>query len=89
MHLSVAVTLKVFSISKYRMTKEDVCGCVPDKARYDLLEVVMVYLGKNHTVEQGNELHGLLSTLLSDKLEPAEKKKILEQEYGIATTVEM
>lgn len=38
---------------------------------------------------QGNELHGLLSTLLSDELEPAEKKKILEQEYGIATSVEM
>lgn len=78
-----------YTISKYRMVKEDVYGCVPNKARYDLLEVVMVYLGKNHTAEHGNELHGLLSTLLSDELEPAEKKKILEQEYGIATSVEM
>uniref|UniRef100_UPI004057CA10 hypothetical protein n=1 Tax=Acetatifactor sp. TaxID=1872090 RepID=UPI004057CA10 len=39
--------------------------------------------------EKGIKLHGLLSTLLSDTLKPADKKNILTQEYGIATSVEL
>lgn len=78
-----------YTITKYRMTKEDVYGCVPDDARYDLLEVVMVCLGEEENAVEGMQLHGLLNTLLSDALSPGEKKEILKQEYGIATSVEM
>lgn len=48
----------------------------------------MVYLGREDTAKKGTKLHRLLTTLLSDTLKPAQKKKILEQEYEIATSVE-
>ena len=49
----------------------------------------MICLGKEENVKQESELHGFLSTLLSDKLSPKEKEKVLEGKYGIETTVEM
>ena len=78
-----------YTITRYRMTKEDIYGVVPDEARYDLLEAVMVCLGREEKAEEGTQLHGLLSTLLSAKLAPDEKKEILHQEYGFVTTVEL
>lgn len=78
-----------YTITKYRMMKEDIYGGVEDDARYDLLEAVMICLGREELAEKGTRLHGLLSTLLSDTLKPADKKKILTQEYGIATSVEL
>jgi len=68
---------------------------VEDTARYDLLEVVMVCLGKEcidedgRPVKGGSELHGLLGTLFSEKLRPNQKKEILNKEYNIATSVEL
>ena len=78
-----------YKITKYKMNKEEVYGQVSDEGRYDLLEVVMICLGREEKLTAGTMLHGLLSTLLSDELEPNEKKQILKQEYGIATSVEM
>lgn len=78
-----------YTLTKYRMTKEDVYGVTLDKARYDLLELVMVCLGRENMASKGNELHGLLSTLLSETLEPIEKKEILKQKYKIETSVEL
>lgn len=51
--------------------------------------LVMVYLGREETVANGTRLHGLLATLLSDKLKPEQKKQILAQDYDIATTMEL
>ncbi len=78
-----------YTITNYRIMKEDVYGGVDDDVRYDLLETVMICLGREELAEKGTRLHGLLSTLLSDTLKPADKKNILTQEYGIATSVEL
>ncbi len=83
------------TITRYHMMKEDVYGYVEDTARYDLLEVVMVCLGKvyidedGRPVKDGCELHGVLGTLFSEQLSPNRKKEILNKEYGIATSVEL
>ena len=78
-----------YTITGYKIIKEDLYGHNPKENRYDLMEAVMICLGKEEEVEKGNRLHGVLSTLLSDKLSPREKEKILEEEYEIETTVEM
>lgn len=49
----------------------------------------MVCLGRPEDVEQGTELHRLLTTVLSETLTPEEKKKTMREEYGIVTTVEL
>jgi len=83
------------TIVRYHMMKEDVHGHVEDTARYDLLEVIMVCLGKECIDEEGkpikggNELHGLLGTLFSEKLSTNRKKEILNEGYGIVTSVKM
>ena len=78
------------SITSYRIQKEDIHGHAAIQSRYDLMELVMVYLGREETAEEkGTELHGLLSTVLSDRLKPEEKKTILKQEYDIAISVEL
>lgn len=78
-----------YTITRYKMTKEDIHGHVSKENRYDLLEAVMICLGKEEDMAKGNKLHGMLSTLLSSKLSPQEKETILEEEYHIETTVEM
>lgn len=77
------------SIVRYRMMREDLHGHAKVNSRYDLQELVMVYLGREETVANGTRLHGLLTTLLSDKLKPEQKKQILAQDYDIATTMEL
>lgn len=59
-----------------------------------MLSVVMVCLGKkgiiqDEAAQNGTELHGLLTTLLSEKLSLEEKNDILNNRYGIAATLEM
>jgi len=51
--------------------------------------MIMVCLGRPEEAGQGNELHRLLSTVLSEELTPAEKKKIMKEEFDIVTTVEL
>ena len=53
------------------------------------MEVVMVCLGREEAASRGNRLHGMLSTLLSEKLLPEEKEKILSDEYDIETSKEL
>ena len=62
-----------YTITRYRMIKEDIHGHVERENRYDLLEAVMVCLGSEENLAKGNKLHGMLATLLSDKLSPQEK----------------
>lgn len=77
------------TITRYRMAKEDLHGHAGISSRYDLLELVMVYMGREKTATRGTKLHGLLTTVLSDTLKPKQKKRILEQDYGITTTIEL
>lgn len=78
-----------YTITRYKINKEDLYGHISKEARYDLLEAVMICLGEEKEVAKGNLLHGMLSTLLFQNLTPGEKERILEQEYDIETSVEM
>ena len=78
-----------YTITKYHITKEDIHGHADTETRYDLMEVIMICLGREEASSKGTELQRLLSTLLSGKLTPEEKKSILEREYDIATSVEL
>ena len=77
------------TIVRYRMQREDVHGHAKLNSRYDLMELVMVYLGREETAEKGTNLHGLLSTVLSNKLQLSDKKNRLKQKYDIVTSVEL
>lgn len=77
------------TITSYRMSEYPLYGVLPEKKRYDLLELVLVCLGTPKTENKGNELHGLLDTLFSPELSPLEKENILYNDYHIETTVEM
>ena len=78
-----------YTITRYKVIPQSEYGHVKKESRYDLLEAVMICLGKDEDVKKGNLLHGMLQTLLSEQLSPREKENILEEEYGIETTVEM
>lgn len=78
-----------YTITRYRMNREDAYGHAEVETRYDLMEVVMVCLGETGRAEKGTKLHGLLNTLLSSEIKPEEKKKILSQKYEIVTSVEL
>lgn len=51
-------------------------------ARYDLLSVVMIRLGKSDKYE--NSLIKLLDTILSEKLTVTQKQEILEKDFAIS-----
>lgn len=78
-----------YTITGFRMGKEAVHGTYAARARYDLLEVVLLCLGAPERESQGLPVHRLLNVLLSAKLSPAEKKRIIREEFGIATTVKL
>ena len=78
-----------YTITGYYIGKHDICGEVPDGAHYDLLEVVVICLGKDKNRTKGTKLHGLLSTLLSSKINVSDKKKILKQEFDIDSSIEL
>ena len=54
-----------YTITGYRMNKEDRYGHMESTAnqRYDLMELVMVCLGRPEAAEKGTELHQLLNTV--------------------------
>lgn len=56
---------------------------IPDRRQaYDKLEVIVISL--NEKAESRNRLSGMLNTLLSPTLPVEEKKRKLEEEYGIS-----
>lgn len=73
------------TITEYRMAQYDLVGSYSRKARYDLLSVVMVRLGKALPDEKTPGLQKLLYTLLSNKIKPKEKAEKLSEEFGIKT----
>lgn len=78
-----------YTVTSYRMDKKVLFGMPKKHFRYDLMEVVMICLGREEAAESGNRLHGMLNTLLSRKLTPKEKEKHLSTEYGFETSTEL
>ena len=67
-------------------TEEAIRGNVTEKAaNYDLITVVMVCLGGKNK-ENYDGLLKMLDVLLSEETEPADKKRTLQEEFGIAMT---
>ena len=77
------------TVTSYRLTEHPLYGLLPKQMRFDLMELVLVCLGTPKATNEGNELHGLLDTLLSPDLTPLEKETIIYNNYGIETTVEL
>ena len=68
------------------MTEEAIRGNVTEKeVNYDLLTVVMVCLGGKDK-ENYDGLLKMLDVLLSEETGPDEKKRTLQEEFGIAMT---
>jgi len=78
-----------YTVTSYRMDKKVLFGQPKKHFRYDLMEVVMVCLGREEKAGNGNRLHGMLSTLLSEKLTPKEKERHLSADYGFKTSIEL
>lgn len=77
------------TIVRYQIQPEILVGEKEGGHRYDLLAVVMIGLDENSAQRRKTRLHGLLGTLFSDRLSPNEKMEILQNEYGIETTIQM
>ena len=74
------------TITRYRMTEENVVGTVKeDERNYDLMTVIMICLGKDGQ-DGCDGILKLLAVLLSTNTEPAVKKQILEKEFEIPMT---
>ena len=75
------------TITRFSFTQKNLVGkAIFEKKDYDLMEIIMVCLGKNYNNENYSGLLKLLDVLLSDKIKADEKKKILENEYNIKMT---
>lgn len=74
------------TITKYCVQEENLVGQVSErKDNYDLLTVVMICLGHARD-ENYTGILKLLDVLLSSEREVGEKKKILQDDFGIAMT---
>ena len=80
-----------YTITSYHMQREDVFGHMASTAnwRFDLMEMVMVCLGRPEHAADGTQLHQLLTTVLSESLTPQEKIDTMKKNYEIITTVEL
>jgi len=77
------------TITRYDILETNILGHVAEKKEnYDLISLVMVYLGKDQDLQQSKMLN-LLKGLLSKELNGQTKTKILEEEYGIPRTQEL
>lgn len=73
------------AITEYGIQKRSIAGEFPEnKGRYDLMSVIMICLSKKVAQAGDNtKLQRLLGTLLASEMTKAEKKDIIESEYGI------
>ena len=76
------------TITRYHMTQEQIYGELTDKARYDLLEVIMICIGKDADTSH-IELLRLLDVLFSQRFTPEEKEDVLDREFDIPPTFEI
>ena len=73
------------SITTFHLKQENLFGNFPTNHRYDILNIIFVCLGDLSDPNAPRFL-SMLSTLLSNKILPTDKKRILEQEYHIPMT---
>ena len=74
------------TITGYSLTEKHHVGKVEEKEElYDLINAIMICLGKNEEEEE-NELLHLLDVLLSNEKKAKEKKEILENRFKIPMT---
>lgn len=74
------------TITAYSMNKQNLVGSVTEeKENYDMLSVIAVCLG-GFGDENYEGLLRMLHVLLSDKVLPGEKKKILKAEFDVVMT---
>ena len=74
------------SINRYRFTEEQLVGKTKEEfAHYDLLTVIMVYLGKPCGKEY-NELLSMLDILFSTEIQSETKKQMLQDDFNVAMT---
>ena len=77
-----------YTISSYDVNHKVLYGKKDIKVgRYDLLEVVIIRLGED--IEKGNELHKMLSVLLSSKISSYEKQCRLKDDFEIEMAKEL
>ena len=77
------------TITKYGMEQKRIVGSFAGKARYDLLNAVMICLDADDILDDQKNIIGLLKTLLSGSLSAEEKNQRLTSHFGIETTVEV
>ena len=74
------------TIARYRLTEENLVGEVAEPVEhYDLLSIVMICLGGPEQENYSGILR-MLDVLLSHETSEAEKKRILQDDYGIPMT---
>ncbi len=76
------------SIIEYSIKPEALHGNYSKASRYDIMSVIIVCLN-NNTLDSKNKLIGMLSNLLSPRLDFEEKKKTLESSYGFKMSKEV
>ncbi len=80
---------KANTMTRYRISEEQVVGNVPEKeSNYDLLTVIMLRLGAAEKAADKPILR-LLDVLLSAETKPEEKKEILEKDFDIPMSMAM
>ena len=80
---------KANTITKYRISEEQVIGAVTEKEKnYDLITIVMLRLGAADKAGDKSILR-LLDVLLSADTKPDEKKAILEKDFDIPMSASM
>ncbi len=74
--------------AQYDENIKNICGNYSGKSRYDLMEIIMVCLGKSKNKEY-NKLIEMLNVLLASNIGAKEKEDILYYEYGIKSTIKL
>ena len=77
------------TITRYRLLEEHLVGDATEPVRnYDLLSIIMLCLGGSDGENYDGVLR-MLDVLLSNETSEAEKRKILQDDYGIQMTQTM
>ena len=71
------------TLEKIYLTKEDIIGHSRWKDMYEIINVVIVRLGKKLDPKKDHELHRLLGALFLPDMSVAEKNEVLEDEFHI------
>ena len=81
------------SIVRFSVKPEVLSGKFPqeklDSMKYDLMDVVLVFISTGKTTGVKDELCGMLEVLLADELDKEQRLSSLEADYGMKRTVEL